>query len=333
MRMRALVTADFDEAGLRLLRQHADVRYEPWSRSGRLLLAQELAQKVVDLRVDILVVEVDLVHEEVFDARPIKAIGCCRSAPVNVDLERASEEGIPVVYAPGRNRHAVADLTLAFMLNLARQVIPLHQRLVSGDYNPDSIQGLLVGLHDARGYELGSTRVGLVGLGAIGREVARRLTAFGAQTAAYDPLAEERTFADHGVDRIDIDTLFAESDIVSLHCPAIPATRGIASAARIASMKEGAVLINTARHSLVDEPALLDALKTGRLRGAGLDVFRTEPPLPDDPFLRLPNVIATPHVGGATQDVVRHQSGMVAADLDRILRGQTPRHAARVAEV
>jgi autoinducer 2 (AI-2) kinase len=324
--MKILVTADFTEEGLALLRAHGEVVYEPWSETGALLMAEELAEKVSALAVDVLIVEVDLVHEEVFDARDLLAVGCCRGDPLNVDAETATERGIPVVFAPGRNAESVADLALAFMLALARGIVPMHRRLTSGSFDPSNLKELIRDLGGARGFELGSATVGLLGLGAVGKATARRLRGFGSEVICYDPLVPDEVFRAHEVTRVELDDLFSKSDVLSLHCAVTSETRGIVSRERMATMRDGALLINTARHKLVDDEALLSALRSGKLGGAGLDVFKSEPPTKDDPFFGLDNVVCTPHIGGATRDVIRHQTDMVARDIDRILRGERPYH-------
>lgn len=326
--MKTLVTADFGTEGLALLSKHGEVIYEPWSETGELIMAEELAEKVIELKVDVLVVEVDLVHEEVFDARKLRAVGCCRADPINVDVETATEHGVPVVFAPGRNARSVADLTIGFILALARGIIPMHNRLTSGAFDPSDIRSLIADIGAARGFELGGATVGLLGLGAVGRETAKRLAGFGSRVIACDPNVPDAVFEEHGVVRVDLDGLFGRSDVLSLHCEVTAETRKIVSQARIAQMKDGAILINTARHQLVDSEALLRALESGKLAGAGLDVFQSEPPLKEDPFLALDNVVCTPHIGGATRDVIWHQTRMVAGDIDRILRGEPPQFCA-----
>ena len=326
--MRGLVTANFSEEGLALLRRHMDVEYAPWGKTGDLLTGEDLAERVTAGSFDVVVVEVDLVHEEVFDARKLIAVGCCRGDPLNVDMETATGQGVPVFFAPGRNAHSVADLALAFMLALARGIVPVHQRLASGGFNPADVSELMADLGAMSGFELGGATVGLVGLGAVGFQVARRLVPFGATLLVHDPFAPDARLAEVGAARAELDDLFRESDIVSLHCAVTPETRGLADARRLALMKPTAYLVNTARFQLADGEALYAALAGKRIAGAALDVFKAEPPMPDDPFLKLDNVICTPHLGGATRDVIAHQSRMVAGDIDRLLRGETLLHCA-----
>jgi len=326
--VKILITADFTAQGVALLARHGEVVHEPWSETGTLWMAEDLAARVAAEAIDVLVVEVDLVHEEVFEARQLRAVGCCRGEPINVDVDAATDEGVPVVFAPGRNARSVADLTLAFMLDLARGVVRMHQRLTSGAFDPSDLKGLIADLGAARGFELGGATVGLLGLGAVGRETAKRLRGFGCRVIAYDPHVADAVFEELGVSRVELDDLFRRSDLLSLHCAVTKDTRRVVSAERIAAMKDGAYLINTARHQLIDADAVLAALRSGKLAGAGLDVFAAEPPLPDDPFFALDNVVCTPHIGGATRDVVLHQTMMVARDLDRLLRGETPEQCA-----
>jgi autoinducer 2 (AI-2) kinase len=324
--MKALVTANLSRDGLALLGRHGEVVYEPWGETGTLLVAEDLAEKVKALGADVLVVEVDLVHEEVFDAVDLRAVGCCRGDPLNIDVETATAKGVPVFFAPGRNAHAVADLTLAFMLNLARGIIPIHQRVTGGHFNPANIKELMADLGAMSGFELGGATIGLVGLGAVGFQVARRLVPFGARLLVYDPYVAADKLAEVNGRLASLDELFSQSDIVSLHCAVTPETKRMVNGRLLGLMKPTAYLVNTARFQLADEEALYAALRDRTIAGAALDVFKTEPPMPDDPFLKLDNIIATPHIGGAAREVVIHQSAMIIGDIDRWLRGEPPHY-------
>jgi phosphoglycerate dehydrogenase-like enzyme len=232
----------------------------------------------------------------------------------NVDLAAARARGIVVTNTPGANAGAVAELTVALLLLLARPIIDAAAATQAG-------QWLRV-----PGLSLGGKTVGLVGFGAIGRAVARLLSGFDCRLLAYDPWCDTAAAAALGVAPVDLAALLAESDFVSLHAPATPETRGLVNADFLARMKSGASLVNTARGELVDEVALYDALSSGRLRGAALDAFVAEPPAADNPLLALPNVIATPHMGAHTDGATTMMGRMALADCLAVLRGEEPAH-------
>jgi len=325
--MKALITACFDPTGLKLLRDHMEVRYESYRETGKIYFdEEELIQKIRDEGADVLVVEADLVHDEVFEACPLKIVGCCRGDPLNVSREAASARGIPIFYAPARNADAVADLTLGFILCLARNIVTTNLRMRTGAVQIESPKDLLKVLDEYGGFELGSATIGLVGFGAVGRRVAGRLKGFGARILVHDPYVPEETLRSAGVEPVSLADLLEKADMVSLHSPETPETLHMIGEKELARMKPSAFLINTARSFLTDEEALLTALQERRIRGAALDVFDEEPLQADNPFLALDHVICTPHLGGAAQDVVRHQSEMVAGDIVRYLRNEPPKH-------
>jgi len=228
----------------------------------------------------------------------------------NVDLAAAEARSIVVTNTPGANARSVAELTVALLLLLARPVVRAAAETRAG------------GWPRLPGLSLAGKTVGLVGFGAIGRQTARLLAAFDCRLLAYDPLLNEATAAALGVRAAALDELLAAADFVSLHAPALPETRGLVDASFLAKMKPGASLINTARGELVDEAALYDALANGRLRGAALDAFQTEPPGADNPLLALPNVIATPHMGAHTDGATTIMGRMALDDCLAVLRGE-----------
>ena len=167
--MKAFITANFSEEGLARLRKHMEIVYEPWGETQKLFLADELAEKLKSIGADVIIIETDLCHEEVFEAVNLKMIGVCRGEPLNVDTDLATEKGIPVFYTPGRNADAVADLTLGFMLCLARKIVWVNNLLTSGKYNPEDPADYMRIMKTMTGFELGAKTVGIVGFGAIGR--------------------------------------------------------------------------------------------------------------------------------------------------------------------
>jgi len=226
-----------------------------------------------------------------------------------VDIEAAGRRNVPVAVAPGANASPVSELAVLLMLALYRNLVRLHEGTSRGLWEKDKFV-------DSSFMIKGKT-VGLVGCGAIGAQVARKVRAFGAEVVYYDvrrlPADEESRL---GLRYEKLDDLLAISDIVSLHLPLLDTTRHLVGERELGLMKGSAILVNTSRGEIVDTAALAVALKSGRIRGAGLDVFETEPVAPDNPLLGLKNVVLTPHTGGNTSDV---NEDMVEICLDHIL--------------
>ncbi len=324
--MRILVTATLDQWGLERLSRYGDVVYEGFSDKKRLLAGRKLIRALEGF--DIFVTEVDQVRARVMEqVDRLQVIVCCRADPVNVDVAAATERGILVLRAPGRNARAVADLTLALMLMSLRH-IPQAMEVLRQEDGPQGMVKMAVAFFDLKGSELWGKKVGIVGLGAVGSEVARRLRGFDAELLVYDPYVAHEVVERWGAKRAELVTLLSEADVVTLHAPLTGQTKGMIGREELSLMKSTARLINTARGELTDEDALYEALKEGRIAGAALDVFAQEPPPADHPLLRLPNVIATPHIAGNTLEIPAHQSRIVVSDLERLFRGERPLHAA-----
>ncbi len=269
---------------------------------------------------DVLLVHGAPVSAQALDAAPLRLVCCARGGPVNVDIAAASARGIPVASAPGRNAPAVAELTIAFALMLIRGVPGSARYLIDGG---QLAQSTYEGREFIGGETAGLT-LGLVGLGHVGREVAARGRALGFTLLGYDP--GPLAAIPPGVAMVGLEELISGSDLVSLHARATPGNRHLFGAAAFARMPRGAFFINTARESLVDEDALAMALARGSLAGAALDVVQRRPAGDRHPLLSLPNVIITPHIGGATQETLRRGAGMAAAALSRLISGGIPDH-------
>lgn len=231
----------------------------------------------------------------------------------NVDLQAASERSIIVTNTPGANSKSVAELAIGLMLALLRSIERASLETRSG------------GWPRLKGYSLEGKTVGLIGFGSIGKETARRLAPFECRLLACDPFPDTIFATQIGVKLLDLDELLTQSDIVSLHLPVLPETRGMVNADFLAHMKQGAWLVNTARGELIDEHALHAALVEGRLRGAALDAFQNEPPGKDNPLLALPQVIPTPHMGAHTDGATNSMGWMAMEDCLAVLQGQPPR--------
>ncbi|MEI7806602.1 MAG: C-terminal binding protein [Hyphomicrobiales bacterium] len=242
-----------------------------------------------------------------------KAIGRFGLGVDNIDLPAAKEKGIAVNYVPDYCIHEVSDHTMAMLLALARK-IPLSNKLVqAGRWEMPAV----VPLRRLEGQVLG-----LVGFGNIPRAVAPKAKAFGLRVVTHDPFVKPDVLKAAGVEGVSFDQLMAMSDFVSVHAPLMPATRGLINAAAFAKMKKGALIVNTARGPLIDEPALIAALDSGHLGGAALDVVTVEPMPKDSPLIGRDNVILTPHTGFYSVEALQELQTKCASDVARVLSGE-----------
>lgn len=229
-----------------------------------------------------------------------------------IDLETCDARGVVVTTTPGVNHHSVAEHTIALLMGVARGFPDLDQRVRSGQWKRVPYPRVM------------GTTIGIVGLGRIGQAVATRAIGLGMVVLAHDPYANEQFAGEHGIELVSLDDLLSRSDYVSLHNPVTPETKGMMNAERFAKMKPGSVFINTARGALVDETALYEALKSGHLRGAGLDVFETEPLPTDSPLLEFSNVLLAGHVAGLDIESQRDTLIMAAETIRDLRDGKWP---------
>ena len=211
----------------------------------------------------------------------------------NIDVDAASRRDIPVVVAAGANALSVAEHAMALIFATVKRIVPLDSGLRAGRWEKPGFSGK----------ELAGMTVGLVGFGAIARQTAAFAKSLGMKVRAYDPFADGKAFTDAGVAReTEIDDLMRGCEIISLHCPLTSDTRNLLDDRRLGLLKPGSYVINTGRGGLIDEDALLRAIESGHLAGAGLDTFQTEPPAADHPFWNHREIVVTPHIGGVTQE-------------------------------
>jgi D-3-phosphoglycerate dehydrogenase len=230
----------------------------------------------------------------------------------NVDLSVAREKGIVVTNTPGANSASVAELALGLILALARQI-------------PEAVEAVHQGKWPRySGVSLEGKTIGILGMGAIGKQLVRRLTGFDCIIAAFDPFADTVFAKNNHVELATLDEVSEKSDFISLHLPLLPETRGIVNSTFIHKMKKGSFLINTSRGEVIDEDALVNAIQSGHLKGAALDAFAVEPPDPKNPLLTFPQVIVTPHLGAQTDGATSNMGWLAMKDCLAVLKNEKP---------
>ena len=320
--MKALILTPFHPDYLERLRNNLDVIHESWIDTGRLLSPDEMVERIQGQDIQILLIEADFVFDEVFEsAEKLRFIGICRSAVNHVDVDAATEHGVLVVNTPARNAVSVAELTIGLMLSLARHIPAAHSMIKSQKWL-DPVEPYI----SMRGVELAGKIVGIVGLGSVGFEVARRLRAFDMKILVYDPYTNPERIAEIGAEQIDLRQLLEVSDFVTLHCTASPETDGILGSDEIGLMKPSAYLLNTAGWDIVDEESLLNALKKRHIAGAAFDIYQTHPVPLNSPILKLDNVVLTPHIGGSTDGTIERYSRIITEEIERFIEGKRPQN-------
>jgi (S)-sulfolactate dehydrogenase len=306
--MKIVISEFMDAPSVDELRRHFDVVYDPQLVDRRADLQRALTDA------DALVVRNRTqVRPELLASGPrLRVVGRLGVGLDNIDVPACQARGVAVVPATGANALAVAEYVIATTMVLLRGAYLASGAVAAGEWPRAAL---------SEGRETAGKTLGLVGFGGIGRLTARLAQSLGMRVVAHDPLLapEAPTWHETGVACMPLERLLLEADAVSLHVPLTEATRGLMDAARIAAMKPGAVLVNTARGGIVDEAALAQALREGRLGGAALDVFENEPLRAGSPLAGAPNLILTPHIGGVTRESNERVSAMIAARVSELL--------------
>jgi D-3-phosphoglycerate dehydrogenase len=299
------------EDGLVLLRERCDVRTTTGLKEG------ELAPLLRD--VDALIVRSETkVTASLMDAAPrLAVVGRAGVGVDNIDVPAATERGVYVVNAPLGNIVAAAEHTIAIALALLRNIPEADRSVRAGEWKRSKLMGR----------ELRGKTLGLIGIGRVGSEVARRAAAFEMKVIAHDPFATEASARAAGTQLVEIDELFARADVISLHTPLTDKTRGMVNAATLAKMKPSAILVNASRGEVVDAQALADALAAGTIAGAALDVFAPEPLAADSPLRGAPRTLFTPHLAGSTAEAQVNVAVDVVKQIIDILDGKPARYA------
>jgi D-3-phosphoglycerate dehydrogenase / 2-oxoglutarate reductase len=310
-KLKVLVTDKIDPAGLKPLEGRADIelRYEVAPKP------EVLEKALAGTGAWLVRSETKVTADWIAKAKDLRLIGRAGVGVDNIDLPAATRRGVAVVNAPAANTLAAAEHTLALMLALARHIPKADASTQAGKWERGKFMGL----------ELHGKTLGVVGLGRIGREVLKRAQAFGMKVAGFDPFVSDAQARELGVEPMPLLDLLSRCDFVTLHVPAGEKTNGMISAAALAKAKKGLRLVNCARGELVDEAALAEALKSGTLAGAALDVFSAEPLPADSPLRGAPNLILTPHLGASTAEAQnRVATELAQAVLDFHERGVAP---------
>jgi D-3-phosphoglycerate dehydrogenase / 2-oxoglutarate reductase len=301
---RILLTDGLEENGQALLRQSAQVE----DQCG--INLDELLQVIKDYDAVIVHSRTRLTPAVLAAAHRMKVVGVAGMGVDNVDLSAAHQHGITVVNAPTSTSAAVAELTLAFILALARQITAADAAMKTGLWTEKALQGS----------EVNGCTLGILGMGKVGNAVAQLAAAVGMRPVGYDPFLEEEEILRRGAEPVDLADLYSSSDFISLHLPLTPETRGMIDGQTLGHMKRGVYLVCTARGGIINETALLGALESGQVAGAALDVYQNEPP-GLNALVSHPQVIATPHIGAQTRQAQRRAAQNIAEEILAALQG------------
>jgi D-3-phosphoglycerate dehydrogenase len=316
--MKILVADKIAESGVALLKEQGFEVVEAYGSSP---------EKVIELSSDvdaIIVRSATKITREVFAAaKSLKCVGRAGVGVDNIDVEAATERGVIVMNTPGGNTIAACELAFTHMLCTARPIVQADASMRTGKWDKKSFEGI----------ELNGKTLGVIGLGRIGGNLAKRAQAFNMKVVAYDPYLTEEKAHQMGVDKVELADLFTQADYISIHMPKTAETKNMINASSIAKMKKGVRIVNCARGGLIDENALAEALKSGHVAAAGLDVFDSEPLQADSPLRGLKNVVMTPHLGASTVEAQENVGIEIAEVIASVLKGGMIKNAVNAPSV
>lgn len=334
--MEIYICADFSQDGIETLKAAGHtVRTGGWGYTGEILTEDELIREIGNA--EVLIVGYEEVTKKVIDQTRLKVISSIRGGPrANIDVDYATEKGIPVFFTFGREALPVADFTFGQILSLTRKIARADEELrrgvftaPAGDFGSD--KDVIWDMNSEgpwqsrKGIEMEGKTIGLIGFGTVGKQVARRAQGFGMNVMVYDPYQKAEVIAAAGCQKAELNDLLRNADIITFHAKVTDQNKGMIGKEQFAMMKDGVYLINNARAGLVQEDALREALRSGKLGGLALDVFHQEPIKRDDEYFNYPNVVLTPHIAGAGRDVIYLQSVMLVNDLLLYFAGGMPK--------
>jgi D-3-phosphoglycerate dehydrogenase len=337
--MKIFFSAEYDESEMKPLYEMGDVDKEGWALGLPKFSEDELVEKTKDA--DIIITSYDDITRKVIESAPnLKLIACTRATPVNVDMQAAKERNIPVLYTPGRNSDCTAEMTIGLMLSIARKIPMAYKALKEGKFtaSPDMHKETKEGLKTDmiwdmdmdspymifKGTQLHGKTLGIIGYGSIGRRVGRIARAIGMELLIFDPYVGEIDVEEFGVRKaLTLKQVMEESDFITCHMKITEQTKGCISREMISYMKPTAYFINASRGAILDEEALVDALREKRIAGAAFDVYASEPLASNHPYVtELDNVVITPHIAGATDDVLVNHTKQIVSDVRRFVNGE-----------
>ncbi len=313
--MKVLVCDSISEQGLNIFKQEEGVEVDVQLKKTE----DELCELAKEAQAIVVRSGVKITKKIIENADKLKVIGRAGVGVDNIDVEAATKKGIVVVNTPDGNTTSAAEHTMGMMLALARHIPQAYQSLCKGKWDRSKYMGI----------ELRNKNMGIIGFGKIGSEVGKRCKAFGMNVIIYDPYVTEEAAQRAGVRRAALDELLAESDFITVHMPLTDETRNMIGKKQFAKMKDGVRILNVARGGLINEEALYEAILNKKVAGAALDVYEKEPQT-ESPLFKLPEVVATPHLGASTQEAQVNVALDVASEIIRVLRGEPVQNAVNI---